>query len=168
MSQQKHQAFIALGSNIEPRDQYLRNAVKMVSNQGGRICQQSSIYETAPVGYVEQASFLNMVIEIETTLSSMELLAICQEIEQELGRVRTIDKGPRTVDLDILLFNNENSELKKLILPHPRMHERAFVLVPLCEIAPTLLHPTNGEKMVSLLHGLPEEALQDVKQWSEK
>lgn len=167
MIQQKNRAFIALGSNIEPRDQYLREAMQMVSHQGGSVRQQSPMYETAPVGYVDQASFLNMVMEIETTLSSMALLTICQGIERELGRVRTIDKGPRTVDLDILLFNDENSDLEKLLLPHPRMHERAFVLVPLCDIAPTLIHPTSGQSMKSLLRNLSEEALRDVKQWSE-
>lgn len=139
MSQQKNRAFIALGSNIEPRDRYLRDAVKMISERAGEILEQSPIYDTAPVGYVEQSSFLNMVIEIETSLTSMDLLMVCQSIEQDLGRIRTIDKGPRTVDLDILLFNDENSEVEKLLLPHPRMHERAFVLVPLCDIASKLI-----------------------------
>ena len=167
MDQQKNRAFIALGSNIEPRDHYLRDAVQMISQRAGTILKQSPIYDTAPVGYVDQSSFLNMVIEIETTLSSMDLLTVCQDIEQDLGRIRTIDKGPRTVDLDILLFNDENSEIEKLLLPHPRMHERTFVLVPLCDIAPTIVHPLQNKTMISLLRELPEEALQDIKQWSE-
>src|SRR5699024_3507879 len=110
MGQQKNRVFIALGSNIEPRDHYLRDAVQMISQREGTILKQSHIYDTASVGYVDQNSFLNMVIEMETTLSSMNLLTVCQDIEQDLGRIRTIDKGPLTVDLDILLFNDENSE----------------------------------------------------------
>src|SRR5699024_8749555 len=131
------------------------------------ILKQSPIYDTAPVGYVDKSSFLNMVIEMETTLSSMNLLTVCQDIEQDLGRIRTIDKGTQKVDLDILLFNDENSEIEKLMLLHQRMHERAFVLVPLCDIAPTIVHPLQNKTMISLLRELPEEALQDIKQWSE-
>ena len=101
----------------------------------------SSIYETAPVGYVDQPSFLNIVVYIETSYSALEILKICQSIENELGRVREIRWGPRIIDLDILLFNNENIEVENLIVPHPRMFERAFVLVPLLEIANKPLSP---------------------------
>src|SRR5699024_9592520 len=97
--------------------------------------QESSIYETAPVGFIDQADFLNMVIEVETRLSPIELLDVCQEIELRLGRERVIRFGPRTIDLDILLYNQENLETERLSIPHVRMHERAFVLVPLAEIA---------------------------------
>lgn len=106
----------------------------------------SSIYETAPVGYIDQADFLNVVISVTTELDAHELLATCQRIEHELGRVRDIRWGPRTVDLDILLYNNDNIETESLIVPHSRMHERAFVLIPLLEIAPTAAHPVTGSR----------------------
>lgn len=104
----------------------------------------SSIYETAPVGYTDQADFLNVVISVATELDAHELLEACQGIEHELGRVRDIRWGPRTVDIDILLYNNDNIETESLIVPHPRMHERAFVLIPLLEIAPAVVHPVTG------------------------
>src|SRR5699024_4741475 len=130
MDQQKNRAFIALGSNIEPRDHYLRDAVQMISQRAGTILKQSPIYDTAPVGYVDQSSFLNLVIEIETPLSSMDLLTVCHAIEQDLGRIRASGKGQRTVDRDILLCNDEDSETEELVLPHRRMHDRPVVPVP--------------------------------------
>ena len=135
-------AYLALGTNIEPREEYLDEAIRMLEeNTSITIKKKSSIYETAPVGYTDQADFLNMVIEVETSLSSIELLEFCQEVELDLGRKREIRFGPRTIDLDILIYNQENSTIERLIIPHPRMHERAFVLVPLEEIAPNLVIP---------------------------
>ena len=99
----------------------------------------SSIYETEPVGYTEQPTFLNMVIKLETSFNAFELLAVTQKIENGLGRKREIHWGPRTIDLDILLYNNENIKSEHLIIPHPRMFERAFVMVPLFEIDNELL-----------------------------
>src|SRR5690625_7345863 len=117
--------FIGLGSNIEPRGQHLERALELLENHDGiKIVNRSSIYETEPVDFTEQDKFLNMVIEIETSLSNLELLTYCQEIEVKLGRDREaqpFDKGPRTIDLDILLFNNENRDLDILRIPHPRM-----------------------------------------------
>ena len=95
----------------------------------------SSIYETEPVGYTEQASFLNMVVKVETDFTPFELLETTLTIEEELGRKRELKWGPRTLDLDILMFNQENIKSEKLTVPHPRMQERAFVMVPLKEIA---------------------------------
>ena len=97
----------------------------------------SSIYETDPVGYTNQACFLNAVIKITTSLKSEELLQTCLFIESQLGRKREIRWGPRTLDLDILLYNQENIETESLIVPHPRMQERAFVIIPLMELDPT-------------------------------
>ena len=97
----------------------------------------SSLYETDPVGVTEQEAFLNMVVYLQTELSALELLKVCQDIERELNRKREIRWGPRTIDLDILLFNHDNMKTERLIIPHPRMHERAFVLVPLLELDPT-------------------------------
>src|SRR5699024_4742896 len=99
------------------------------------IVKESSIYETPPVGYTNQGHFLNMFIAVKTSLSAIKLLDVCQCIEQQLGRKREIRFGPRTIDLDILIYNEENIKTDRLIVPHPRMHERAFVLIPLVEIA---------------------------------
>ena len=139
-------AFISIGSNIGDRLDHLKGAIRALhSHEGISVLSVSSIYETAPVGYTEQADFLNLAIGLETELGAHELLAVCQEIEQELGRVRDIRWGPRTVDLDILLYNNEVIEVEGLEVPHPRMNERSFVLVPLLEIVPAIGHPATGK-----------------------
>lgn len=132
----QNQAYIALGSNIEDRFTYLTNAINELNkHEKIKVVNISSIYETDPVGYTEQSPFLNMVVSVMTTLNPHDLLAECLHIEFVLGRKREIKWGPRTVDLDILLYNQENMETDTLIIPHPRMHERAFVLIPLLEIA---------------------------------
>jgi 2-amino-4-hydroxy-6-hydroxymethyldihydropteridine diphosphokinase len=125
----------------------------------------SSIYETDPVGYEDQDLFLNMVIEIQTGLTAMELLDLCLRTELELGRKREILWGPRTIDLDILTFNQENIENEKLIVPHPRMLERAFVLIPLLEI----IHDSQlkiSQLLVSSLEELPNQ--EGVRIWKRK
>lgn len=138
-------AFISIGSNIGDRFQHLKDSIQALhSHDRISVMSVSSIYETAPVGYTDQADFLNVVISVATELDAHELLEACQGIEHELGRVRDIRWGPRTVDIDILLYNNDNIETESLIVPHPRMHERAFVLIPLLEIAPAVVHPVTG------------------------
>lgn len=137
-----NRAFISIGSNIGERHQYLQDAIEALNSRSDTTIEKvSSIYETEPVGYTDQASFLNVVISINTSLSAEQLLIACQQIEQELGRERTIRWGPRTVDLDILLYNEEIIETEVLIVPHPRMAERSFVLIPLLEIAPDIKNP---------------------------
>lgn len=139
--------FISIGSNIGDRLHHLKEAIRLLhATEELSVAMISSIYETAPVGYTDQADFLNIVIGVETELDALSLLAVCQEIELELGRVRDIRWGPRTVDLDILLYSNESIVMENLIVPHPRMHERAFVLIPLLEIAPTVAHPMTGKQ----------------------
>ncbi|GAB3806334.1 2-amino-4-hydroxy-6-hydroxymethyldihydropteridine diphosphokinase [Virgibacillus kimchii] len=160
-------AYIALGTNIEPRENYLKDALRYLKNDHVTIQQQSSIYETAPVGYTDQASFLNMVIQLKTELSPLQLLEFCQYIEKELGRKRTIRFGPRTIDLDILLYNNEIINGERLIIPHPRMHERAFVLVPLHEIAPACIIPNKERNAEELLSELPRSDIKDVMIWTQ-
>lgn len=128
--------YLSLGTNIGEREQNLKEAVQRLNKkQGVHIQEVSSIYETAPVGFVNQPSFLNICLYVKTDVSPLEMLEICQSIENELGRVREMRWGPRIIDLDILLYNHENIEAENLIIPHPRMYERAFVLVPLMEIA---------------------------------
>lgn len=158
--------YIGIGSNIEPRKKYMMDAIQKLSEHVEiDVVKVSSIYETAPVGYVDQGPFLNMVIEISTALNSLELLKECQKIEQLLGRKRTIKNGPRTIDLDILLFNGENRNLDTLQIPHPRLHERAFVLVPLIEIAPHITLPTTGRLIIELLHNISEAERKTVVKW---
>ncbi len=155
---------IALGTNIEPRESYIQQALaRLAGEESVQIVKESPIYETAPVGYVNQARFLNLVIVVKTTLTAFELLDVCQAIESDLGRERAIRFGPRTIDLDILLFNNENKETEQLTIPHPRMHERAFVLVPLNDIAADWLVPTFDMTVLQLLERLTKEQLDGVE-----
>ncbi|MDM5231214.1 2-amino-4-hydroxy-6-hydroxymethyldihydropteridine diphosphokinase [Lysinibacillus pakistanensis] len=129
--------YLSIGTNMGERLENLQHAVELLKdNKGIEVVRISSVYETAAVGYTDQADFLNIAVHIKTALSSSEILTICQSVEQELGRVREFRWGPRIIDLDILLYNHENIETESLIVPHPRMYERAFVLVPLVEITP--------------------------------
>nr|WP_218628012.1 2-amino-4-hydroxy-6-hydroxymethyldihydropteridine diphosphokinase [Sporosarcina sp. E16_8] len=133
---------MSIGSNIGDRYHHLREAVRALHvHEGLTVTSVSSVYETVPVGFTNQADFLNMVVCVETGLAAHDLLEVCKNIEHGLGRIRTIRWGPRTADLDILLYNNDNIKTENLIVPHPRMHERAFVLIPLLEIAPLMASP---------------------------
>lgn len=138
-------AFIGLGANQGDPVENLKAALKLMDNNPGiTVIHVSSVYLTEPVGYEDQPWFHNLVAEVETELEPFELLAVLQGIENELGRVRTIRWGPRTVDLDILLYDGVQLNEEKLTIPHPRMKDRAFVMVPLAEIAPGALFP-DGE-----------------------
>ncbi|MCR8855519.1 2-amino-4-hydroxy-6-hydroxymethyldihydropteridine diphosphokinase [Lysinibacillus fusiformis] len=129
--------YLSIGTNMGERYENLQQAVALLREKENiEVVRVSSVYETAAVGYTDQADFLNMAVHLKTDVSSTEMLKICQSIEQELGRVREFRWGPRIIDLDILLYNHENIETENLLVPHPRMYERAFVLVPLVEITP--------------------------------
>ncbi|MHB1652449.1 MAG: 2-amino-4-hydroxy-6-hydroxymethyldihydropteridine diphosphokinase [Desulfitobacteriaceae bacterium] len=136
-------AFLGLGGNLGDRGHYLQSAIRMFENRVGEILAASQVYVSEPWGGVEQPEFWNLALEVETTLEPLELLRVCQRIEQELGRERTVHWGPRTIDIDILLCDNVVSNIPELILPHPHLEERAFVLTPLREIAPKLLLPSG-------------------------
>jgi 2-amino-4-hydroxy-6-hydroxymethyldihydropteridine diphosphokinase len=128
-------AYLSLGSNMGNRYNHLTEAIQILRTYPEiQLVDFSSIYETVPVGYEDQDLFLNMVIKIKTNWSAEQLLEICLKTESELGRKREIRWGPRTVDLDILLYNQDNIKTEKLVIPHPRMLERAFVTTPLLEI----------------------------------
>lgn len=158
--------YLSLGSNLGKREGFLKDAVKMLVNYPEiELIKASSIYETEPVGYSDQGNFLNMVVKLKTSLSAEQLLEICLHTEKELGRIRDIRWGPRTVDLDILLFNNENIKSEKLIIPHPRMHEREFVLVPLMEIDPAVQLPTLKAPLNEVLNGIPDK--EGVRLWKQ-
>lgn len=140
-------AYLSLGSNMGDRIGHLITAVELLERQSGiNILNKSSLYTTAPVGYLEQDDFINAVLEIETTLAPEGLLETCQRIEQALKRERIIHWGPRTIDVDILWFEAFSSQTEMLQVPHPRMHERAFVMVPLSEINPELILKDNPVK----------------------
>jgi 2-amino-4-hydroxy-6-hydroxymethyldihydropteridine diphosphokinase len=133
--------YIALGSNIGDREGNLREAMRLLRERGVEITKVSSLYETEPVDYLEQPWFLNAVLEARTELVPLELLAQLRGIETVMGSKKLIRKGPRLIDLDILLYGEETIRTTELEVPHPRMLQRNFVLAPLAEIAPTLQHP---------------------------
>lgn len=138
-------AFIALGSNLGDRLSYLRRALNGLQREDGiAVVALSRVYETKPMGLTHQPDFYNMVIQVKTRLVPADLLSVCMQIEKENGRLRTLRWGPRTLDLDILLYGSEVIEEPNLIIPHPRMHDRAFVLLPLCDLAPERIHPVLG------------------------
>lgn len=132
-------AYVALGANLGNPVATVRTAIEALSEiPGSRVSAASSLYRTAPVGLLQQPDFINAVVALETALTPEALLATLFEIEARFGRQRSIRNAPRTLDLDLLLHGNARTDTPSLILPHPRMHERAFVLAPLAEIAPTL------------------------------
>jgi 2-amino-4-hydroxy-6-hydroxymethyldihydropteridine diphosphokinase len=139
--------YIGLGSNLGDRVENLRGARERIETSGVRIRRSSSLYETEPRGMLDQPWFLNQVIEAETTLFPRQLLARLLMFEREMGRSRTTPNGPRTIDLDILLFGNAVVHAAGLEIPHPRMAERRFVLEPLAELAPDL-RPPRGRRTV--------------------
>ncbi|WP_031342450.1 2-amino-4-hydroxy-6-hydroxymethyldihydropteridine diphosphokinase [Ruminiclostridium papyrosolvens] len=146
-------AYIGLGSNIGDREYQLNRAVELLKlAEKVQVTAESSYYNTAPVGYEQQPDFLNAVVEIRTSLSAGELLKVCSGIEKELKRERIIHWGPRTIDLDILLYGSDIINDKDLVIPHPRMHERRFVLEPLNEIAPSVLHPVLNKNINEIFH----------------
>ncbi|KHF38306.1 2-amino-4-hydroxy-6-hydroxymethyldihydropteridine diphosphokinase [Halalkalibacter okhensis] len=160
-----HNVYIALGSNIGDREDHLEKAIQLLETQDEmKLIKRSSIYETEPVGYVNQQSFLNMVVNIKTTKTAREVLDVTQSVEHHCGRERGIRWGPRTIDLDILLFDEEKMMLENLVIPHPRMWERAFVIVPLMEIHPTLYAEHLGQTIQEVYDELPDK--EGVRIWN--
>jgi 2-amino-4-hydroxy-6-hydroxymethyldihydropteridine diphosphokinase len=141
--------YLSLGSNLGNREQNLEEAVRKVSALG-RVVNASSFYETEPVEVTDQPWFLNCVLALETTAEPAQLMRELLRIEHEMGRQRLVKKGPRSIDIDILLFGNAVVNTPDLTIPHPEMTRRRFVLEPLAEIAPDLLHPVS-QKTVTLL-----------------
>lgn len=139
-------AYVGLGANLGDREAALRTALRSLEDLPAvRVRRVSSLYQTAPVGVTEQPEFLNAVAEVETMLSAPALLHALLDIENRLGRMRTVRWGPRVIDLDLLLYGDAQIALPELTVPHPRLRERAFVLVPLAEIAPRLVMPGGTE-----------------------
>jgi 2-amino-4-hydroxy-6-hydroxymethyldihydropteridine diphosphokinase len=150
-------AYIGLGANIGDPKAQLQQALKLLHHsQGVSVRRVSSLYETSPVGYDDQPNFLNVVAEIDTTLPPLELLHTAQKIEQRLHRVRKQRFGPRTIDVDILLYGERIIATPELTVPHPRLLERAFVLIPLYELTGELIIAT-GQSISEAIAALPED-----------
>jgi 2-amino-4-hydroxy-6-hydroxymethyldihydropteridine diphosphokinase len=146
--------YLSLGSNVGDRLANLDLAVERLES-AGKILSKSSIYETEPVELTAQAWFLNLVVKLATEKTPQQLLASILEIEQGMGRRRVQRKGPRVIDIDILLYEQQAIKAEGLMIPHPSMHTRRFVLAPLAEIDPTIAHPTLKRTVQELLDGLP-------------
>ena len=147
-------AYLGLGSNLGDRETHLRQALSLLG-ESVQIAAVSSVYETDPWGYTEQPAFLNMACCFRTSLAPNELLALAQDVEGRLGRVRTVRYGPRTIDVDILLYGDKVVDAPDLQIPHPGIPERAFVLEPLAEIAAEVEHPVQKRTIGALLEDAP-------------
>lgn len=156
-----HTVYLALGSNLGNRQEHLAAAItglrKVVDLE-----TISSIYETEPAGYLEQPRFLNMVCCGKTPLSPQDLLKYVKALEKADGRQTTFRNGPRTIDIDILLYDRANIAQHDLVIPHPRMSARAFVLIPLAEIAPDLIEPNSGKMVSELLANISKQGVQKI------
>lgn len=152
-------AYIAVGSNLGNREDHMNQARQIISSLDQvKLIQSSKVYETEPVGGPKQGKYLNAVWKIETSLGARELLQKLLQIEKKLGRVRTERNAPRTIDLDILFYENQVIEGPGLHIPHPRLHEREFVLKPLMDLCPDFVHP-KLKKTVEELHRLSFQPL---------
>lgn len=151
-------AYLSFGSNVGNRKKHIKDALEILEkNSSIKIKCVSSLYETEPVGYEDQDWFINGVAKIETGLSPHELLKFAKTVEARIGRRESIRWGPREIDMDILLYAQECINTPNLIIPHPRMHDREFVLIPLVEIASDAIHPVFQKSIEQLLANLPQE-----------
>jgi len=158
-------AYLCLGSNLGDRERNLSQAVTLLS-QKAKLQKLSSIYETEPVGYREQPFFLNLVCRIAVHLNPEELLRLAKDIETEMGRIPSFPNSPRPIDIDILFYDNKIIKTQNLTIPHPRLTDRAFVLIPLAEIAPQLVHPELGKSIAQLAKAV--EGQNGVQRWKSR
>jgi 2-amino-4-hydroxy-6-hydroxymethyldihydropteridine diphosphokinase len=152
-----NKAYLLTGGNMGDREENLRQALQLIGTHCGAIRTVSFIYETAAWGNTDQPAFLNQAIELDTDLNARQLIRKVLKLEKMMGRVREEKYGPRIIDIDILLFNDEKHNYHFLKLPHPEMQNRRFVLVPLAEIAPQLVHPVLQKNITELLAGCPDQ-----------
>jgi 2-amino-4-hydroxy-6-hydroxymethyldihydropteridine diphosphokinase len=151
--------YLSLGSNVGDRESHLRTAIERLAAPGLRILHVSPVYETEPMEFTAQRWFLNLVVEAETTLFPLQLLTRTSRIECDLGRMRSVAKGPRTIDIDILLYGQSVIHTEALEIPHPRMPERRFVLAPLADLAPDLRHPVTHRTVREMLDRAPAQGI---------
>ena len=156
-------AFLALGSNVGDREANLREAVNRLDSDEIRVVRRSSLYETAPRELLDQPLFLNAVLQVETGLFPMQLLARVREIERQMGRRRITPKGPRNIDIDILFYGRAVIAAAELEVPHPRIAQRRFVLEPLAEIAPDFRHPLTGKTAHEMLAVLEPQGVRRLE-----
>lgn len=149
--------FLCLGANLGDRRSFIKQAIVALEEGGFAIVHRSSIYETEPVGLTEQPWFLNTVVAGKTDLEPHGLLTLCKRIEEQAGRQRNVRFGPRVIDIDILLYKGRIIDEDGLVIPHPRMYERRFVLEPLLEIAPQITDPNRTVRYADMTAGLDEE-----------
>lgn len=147
-------AYLCLGGNIGNRETSIQLAISEISERVGALTAASSIYQTEAWGVTNQQPYLNVCVEVKTALSSTELIDVLLDIEKQLGRERPDNEeyASRTIDIDILFYNQDNVDTPKLSIPHPRLHLRKFVLIPLCDIIPNFLHPVLNKSIFSLLN----------------
>ena len=153
----ENSAYIGIGSNQGDAFTNCTVAVDHIcASEGNRLLNQSSYYRTAPWGYMDQDDFINLAIKIQTSLTLFELLDFLQGVERKLGKKSTVQWGPRTIDLDILFYNNDIVTTSEITIPHPHIGKRGFVLIPLHEIDPHLVHPVYHKTITQLLHNLDD------------
>ncbi|MGT2636669.1 2-amino-4-hydroxy-6-hydroxymethyldihydropteridine diphosphokinase [Streptococcus ratti] len=156
--------YLGLGSNIENREAYLEKALASLAElPQTQLVDQSAVYETAAWGKTDQADFLNVVCQLETDLSPQELLQSCQSIEGQLGRIRHEHWGPRTIDIDILFYGYQIIDEEDLQVPHPYLQDRAFVLVPLNDLARSFIHPLLKQSIADLLQRVDKSGVKPLK-----
>jgi 2-amino-4-hydroxy-6-hydroxymethyldihydropteridine diphosphokinase len=157
------QIYICLGSNLGDRAANMESAIAALPEAGVRVLRRSALYETEPVDFLAQPWFLNCVVEAETFLAPQELLLALQGIERQLGSMKLVPRGPRIIDLDILFYGEKAIHTEEMEIPHPRIPQRRFVLVPLAELAPALRHPVLDSTIAQLLTLTPDNS--EVRLW---